>query len=223
MRLFLEHHVDEQVVADVALIAGADVLEVAMALAGLGHDFVGLVDHFEGVVVADRDALGAALALRRVDDDLEHAARQVFLLGAVVVLLGFRPLLREHRAVRLGDGGELRFERVLGDDLAEDGGIGALRDAVHAAGAVAGDVLGDFRGDVAEVAQRGCAGGNQRAGETEVGRQQLLAIAFLVAADDALVEIDDVEQGQADKLVLRIDKGAEGVIVEGVLFGRLVH
>ena len=43
---------------------GPDVLEVAVALADLVHHLVGLGDHLQGVVVADGDALGAALALR---------------------------------------------------------------------------------------------------------------------------------------------------------------
>ncbi len=44
---------------------------------------------------------------------------------------------------------------------------------------------GDFRCDVAEVAQGRGAGGHERAGQGEVGWEVLLAVAFLVAADDA--------------------------------------
>ena len=75
--LLLEHHVDQQVVVDVLLVARAEVLEIAMALARGGHDLVGLVGHLQGVVIADRDALGAPLALAGVDDDVEHAPRTI--------------------------------------------------------------------------------------------------------------------------------------------------
>src|SRR5262249_56834393 len=102
------------------------------------------------VVIADGDALGAPLALGRIDDDLEHAAGQLLLLRGLEVLFGLGPLLAVHLAVRLGDGGQFPLEFIFGNDLAEDGGIGALRDAVHAAGAVTGDVVGDFGGDIAE-------------------------------------------------------------------------
>ena len=104
----------------------------------------------------------------------------------------------------------------LGQHLAEDGGVGALGDAVHAAGAVLGDVDRDLRGDVAEVAEGGGAGGDQRAGQRQVGRQLLFAVAFLVAADDALVEVDHVEHRQIDELVGRIDQRAVAVVVERI-------
>ena len=52
------------------------------------------------------------------------------------------------------------------------------------------DVLRNLRRDVAEIAQRRRAGRDQRAGDRQVGRQLLLAVAFFVAADDPLVEVD---------------------------------
>ena len=173
-------------------LLGPDVLEVAMALAGVDHHLVGLGDHLQSVVVADGDALGAALALARVDDDLEHAA------GAAPSSCRRRSTSwssttaaeTSSRSSASGMRLELLLELGLGQDLAEDGRVGALGHAVHAAGAVLGDVLRDFRRDVAEVAERGGAGRDQRAGQGQVGRQVLLAVAFLVAADDALVEVD---------------------------------
>src|SRR3981189_467937 len=109
-----------------------------MGLARLQHDLVGLRDHFEGVVVANCDALGAALALGRVDDDLEHAADAVLLLAGILILLGLGRVGLLPRTVRFGNDLELLFQFGFGQDLAEDGGVGALGDAVHAAGAVFG-------------------------------------------------------------------------------------
>ena len=68
--------------------------------------------------------------------------------------------------VGLGDGRELQLPLGLGQDLAQDGRVGAFGHAVHAAGAVLGNVIGDLRRDVAEVAQRRRAGGDQRPGQT---------------------------------------------------------
>ena len=50
------------------------------------------------------------------------------------------------------------------------------------------------------------AGTSERA-SGQVGRQVLLAVAFLVAADDALVEVDHVEHRQADQLVAADRRG----------------
>ena len=79
--LLLEHHVDQEVVVDVLVVARPEVLEEPMALARFGHQVVALDDHLERVVVADRDALGAPLALAGVDDDVEHPAGIALLLG----------------------------------------------------------------------------------------------------------------------------------------------
>ena len=57
--------------------------------------------------------------------------------------------------------------------FAQDGRVGALRDAVHAAHAVRRDELGDIGRDVAEVAQRAGAGGNDAARRLIVGGQAL--------------------------------------------------
>src|SRR5207253_1276312 len=130
--------------------------------------------------------LGAALALRWVDDDLEHAARQALLLAGVVVLLGLRPLSAVHLPIRLGDALELFLQLGLRQYLGKDGRVWTLGDTVHAAGAAGGNVLGDLRRDVAEVAQRRRAGRHQRTGQCGVGRQVFLAPAFLVAANHAL-------------------------------------
>ena len=66
------------------------------------------------------------------------------------------------------------------------------------------------------------AGTSERA-RRQVGGQVLLAVAFLVAADDALVEIVDVEHRQVDQLVGPIDQRAVAVVVERVAFVGLVH
>ncbi len=199
-------------------------LKIAVALAGLGHHVVGLLDHLQGVVVADGDALGAALALGRVDDDLEHAADAAS-SSCRRRSTSWSSTTAAAYMARSASGMARSFSShsVFGQHLAEDGGVGALGHAVHAAGAVRRDVLGDFRGDVAEVAQRGGAGGDQRAGQRQVGGQVLLAVAFLVAADDALVEVDHVQHRQADQLVTAVDQGAVGVVVEGVALAGLVH
>src|SRR5206468_1464369 len=118
--------------------------------ARLVDELVVLGDHLQGVVVADGDALGAALALRRIDDDLEHAADAgILLLAGVVVFLGLRPLLAVHGPIAFGDGVHLGVEFILAEDLAEDGGVGALGDAVHAAGAVGRNIFGNLGRDVA--------------------------------------------------------------------------
>ena len=73
MRLLFEHHVDQQVVVYEPLIRRAKLLEETVALAGVRHDFVALVDHFQSVVVTDGHAFGASLALAGIDDDRELA------------------------------------------------------------------------------------------------------------------------------------------------------
>jgi hypothetical protein len=49
------------------------------------------------------------------------------------------------------------------------------------------------------------------------------APAFFVAADDALVEVVDVEHGEVDELVLPVHDRAIAVIVERIAFVGLVH
>src|SRR5207302_11195977 len=154
----------KQVFVDVFVVAGTNVLKIAMALTGVGHDLVGLGNHFEGVVVANGDALGAALAFARIDDDLEHAARHALLLAGVVIFLGLRPLPGVHIPIGFWNRLQFFFQLGFGEDLAQDGGVGAFRNAVHAGGAILGDVFGYFRRDVAEVAERGRAGWDQRPG-----------------------------------------------------------
>ena len=206
------------------VIARAEVLEVAVALARGGHDLVGLVDHLQGVVIAHRDALGAPLALAGVDDDVEHPPGQPLLLGGVEVLLGSRPLGAEHLAVsRFGDRRQPLLELGLGEHLAQDRRVGALGHAVHAAGAVLGNIQGDLGGDVAEVAEGRRAGGNQRAGQREIGGQPFLGRAVLVTANDPFVEVEDIEDRQADELVGGVDQGAVAAVVERVLVVRFVH
>jgi len=82
MRFFFQHHVDEQVFADVSIVGGADVLEVAVGLARPGHHVFVLRNHFQGIVVAHRHAFRTTLALGRIDDDVEHTAVAEFLLVA---------------------------------------------------------------------------------------------------------------------------------------------
>src|SRR5205823_3257577 len=116
------------------------------------------------------------------------------LLGrTLVVLAGLRPLRLEQLAVRrVGDRIDLLLPLALTEHLAEDRGIRAKRDAVHAAGAVARDILRDIRRDVAEIAERRRASRNQRPSRGQIGRQVLLGIAFFIAADDPLIEVIDI-------------------------------
>ena len=81
-------------------LLGPKFLKKRWLLRDVDHHLVGLGDHLESVVVADRDALGAALALARVDDDLKHAARHSLLLAAVEILLGPGPLRGTSRGRR---------------------------------------------------------------------------------------------------------------------------
>jgi len=101
---------------------GPNCLKSRLALADVADFLLGFRDHLQRVVVADGDALGAPLALAGVDDDREAAPLLAFLLGALVVLAGLRPLLREHFAVsRVGDRLQLLFEHRFGEHLAENG------------------------------------------------------------------------------------------------------
>src|SRR5262249_39377873 len=109
------------------------------------------------------------------------------------------------------------------ENLAENGGVRTLGHAIHAAGAVFGDVFGNLRSDVAEIAQRGSPSGHQGPGQRQVGRQLFLPVTLLVAAYDALVEIENVQNGQANQLVAVVYQGAIAVVVKRVLLGRLVH
>ncbi len=194
-----------------------------MALADRGHHLVRLGDHLQSVVVADGDTFGTALALAGVNDDVEHTAGKALFLGAFIVFLGFGPLPAEHFSVNLGNGLELGFQLGFGQDLAKDGGVRTFGDAVHAAGAVFGDVFGNLVSNIAEIAQGGGARWNQGSGHRQVGRQVLFAIAFLVAADDTLVEIHHVQDRQVNQLVAAIDNRAIGVVIERILGIGFVH
>ena len=55
-------------------------------------------------------------------------------------------------AIDFGNAFEFRVPLGFAEHFAEDGGVRALRHAVHAPGAVLGLVLGDFGRDVGEVA-----------------------------------------------------------------------
>ena len=224
VRLLLEHHVDEQVVADVLLVDGPDVLEVAVALARLGHDLVGLGDHLQGVVVADGDALGAALALGRVDDDLEHAA-DAAPSSCRRRSTSWSSTTASRYISRSASGMvcELLLPLGLGEHLAEDGGVGALGHAVHAAGAVLGMYSGISGAMLLKSRSVAVPAGTSERASGQVGGQVVLAVALLVAADDALVEVGDVEHRQADQLVGAVDEGAVAVVVERVVLGGLVH
>ena len=146
MRFFLEHHVDEEVFVDVSVVGGAELFEVAVAFLDLLHDGVGLGDHFEREVVADGDALGAAFAFAGVDDDGKATAFFAFLFGAIVVFARFGPLVSKHFAIGVvADLAELAFQVGFGDHFAENGGVGAFGNAVHAAGAVFWECIRGFR------------------------------------------------------------------------------
>ena len=151
---------------------GPNLLEEAMALADVGHHLLGLGNHFQRQIVADGDAFRAALALAGVDHDREHPAfadsswpglRSTCGSSTIACGTSSRSAGSEIAASRF-------FEFAFAEHLAQDGRVGAERDAIHAAGAVAGNVLRDIRGDVAEIAQRRRAGRNQRAGDRQIGR-----------------------------------------------------
>src|SRR6185312_5729741 len=129
----------------------------------------------------------------------------------------------EHLTVGFRNDVEFLVPFGFAEHLAENGGVRAFGDAVHAAGAVFGNVFGNFRGDVGEIAQACGAGGHKRAGQGEIGREVFLAVAFLVAADDAFVEVVDIEHGQVDRLVGSVNERAVAVVVVGIAFVGLVE
>src|SRR5205085_12566817 len=105
VRLLVQHHIDQQAVAHVALIGWAEVLEEAVTLPDVGHHLFGLRNHFQRQIVANGDALSVAFALAGVDHDVEHAAFALLFGRTLVILTGLGPLLGEHLAIgRIGDG-----------------------------------------------------------------------------------------------------------------------
>ena len=202
----------------------SELLEVAVTLANAGHHVFGLGNHLQRQVVADGHALGAAFAFAGIDEDGESPSLFPLLLRPVVVLAGLRPLMVEHRSVVFCfDRPQLFVERRLGEHFAQNRRVGTLRDAVHAAGAVVGDVLRNLRGDVAEVAERRSPGGDQRSGDRQVGRQFARAGAVFISQDYPLVEVVDVENGQRDVRIRSVAQGAVGIVVERVAIARFVH
>ena len=74
-----------------------------MTLADARHHLLGLRNHLQRQVVANGDALCAALALAGVDDDVEHPAFALLLGGTFVILPRLGPLGLEHLPVGPGE------------------------------------------------------------------------------------------------------------------------
>jgi hypothetical protein len=169
--------------------------------AGLGGLLGDLVHHEQGVVTepgADLDALAAALAVARVDEDAEGPAGQAAPRGDLAVLLRINEVAgrgrgREDRLLRRrGEGRDPALELRGGHDGAQDGGVRAGADAGHAAHALLGDELGDARCKVAEVAHGRRARGNDAAGQAGVRRQLPVGDPPAVGRDDRQPEVLDV-------------------------------
>src|SRR5262249_21727699 len=103
MRLLLRHHVDQQTVANVLVIRRAHLLEIAMALANIAHEFFGLGNHLQCIIVAYRHALRASLALRRIDEDAKNGPFALLFLLAFIELARLGPLLFEERPIGFGN------------------------------------------------------------------------------------------------------------------------
>ena len=112
----------------------------------------------------------------------------------------------------VGDLGEFRFELRLGHDLTKDGSVRALDDAGHAGDAILAVQQWNLRRDIGKVAQDARAGGNERAQRGIVRGQFQFGAAVVVRADDAAVEIRDVEDvvGDGDLVDALGGGGGEG-------------
>ena len=151
------------------------------------------------MIAAGVHALGAALALGGVDEDAELAAAEALFLAHLPVFVGFGPLLAHLLALGfVFDAGKLVFERFGLDDLGQDGRVGALRHAVHAADALVGKELGYLGRDVAEIAQRAGSGGNHAARNLHIGFEADFGRAVVVGADNPLVEVGDIDDVPAE-------------------------
>ena len=177
-----QHHVGESFLVDeLAGRFGHALVEVEGRLEPL-HVVVVLADHLQRIVIAAGiHAFGAALALRRVDEDSELAAADAFLLEDVEVLVRRGPLVAPCSSASASSAIWLSFSsRTEGsDDLAQNGGIRTLRDAFHAADAVFGDEQRNIGSDIAEVAQRAGSAGNDAARHLIVGDKPFSAVPAL--------------------------------------------
>src|SRR5205823_1973596 len=111
----------------------------------------------------------------------------------IVILARLAPLGTERLSLRGIDRGDPLLEFLFANHLAQNGGIRAKRDAVHAAGAVFLNVLWYVRSDIAEVPQRGRAGGNQRAGDRQIGAKADFRRAIFVGPVRAVGEVVHVQ------------------------------
>src|SRR5262249_50099020 len=98
----------------------------------------------------------------------------------------------------IGDSAQSLFQRRRFHDFTEDGGVWALRDAVHAADAIFRDELRNVGGDVAEITQRSGTCRNDAARDLIVGDKALFGGALVVFSDDAFVEIVNVDDIQTN-------------------------
>ena len=162
---------------------------------------VALLGHHQGVVAlghANVHALGAALAVVRVDEEAEVGALDALLGGHVAVLGGVDEVLPGRlggqRRVRLGGGERVDRLRQRGLRLGggHDGAVRAGADAGHAAHALLGHELRDQRREAAEVAVAGRGRGDQAAPDALVGGQLDVRDAASVGVDDRRVEVLDV-------------------------------
>ena len=224
MSSFLEHHVNQQIVVDIIFIRGPDFFKETMSLADLVHDRFGFWDHLQRIVVTDSNTLRAPFALTWINDDGKAPAFLAFLFWAVIVLTRARPLtLKEGAIIRVLDRGKLFFEIGFRQDFSQDGRVGTFRDTVHATRTLIMKELGYLGRDIAKIAQRCRASRNYTAGDGQVRGQRLLTRALFIAANDTLVEIIDVQNGQLDLQVRLIDQRPVTVIVMWISIVGFVH
>src|SRR5208337_247293 len=194
-RLRLEHEVHQRPLVDVLGRRFTDFVKEPEGAAIVVQVLLVLLNHLQGLMVAARrNAFRAALALGGVDENAEQRRGFALLLVNLVVLVRLHPHRAQAHALRLvRNGGELRLEPLDGDCLAEDCRVRAFGDALHTADTLLGDEFGDIRSNVAEVAERPGAGGNEAAGGVEVGGQGLFGRAHVVTTNYFVVEVGYVE------------------------------
>ena len=193
MGFFLQHHVNQQLIADKSVVAGAELFESSMHLFEIIHDLVGFGNHFQCIVITDGNTLSTALAFAGIDDDRKLAAFTCFLFRASVVLGRLRPLFCEElTSLFVLDLLHPLFPVLFTDHFPKNGGIGAQRYTVHAASAFLGDIFRYFRRHIAKVAQRRCTSWNHRASQWKVRRQMLFSRTVFVSANHPVVEVINV-------------------------------
>ena len=191
-----QHHVNQHAVADKAFRGVGQATEEVEGVTVLGHCLIFFFDHFQRVVTqvsADLDALGAAFALGRVDENAEIAAAARFLfLRHRVKLVGNSPLLAQPIGMTiLSLQRQIQHRRL--NHFAQNGRVRAFGDTGHTTDTVVMVKFGNFRRDIGKVAQHTRAGRNQRPGDANIGGQPII-IAFVIRAHDPLIKITRIGQ-----------------------------